>query len=253
MGDFEVESRIVRLFREKVKGRKLLETGSATKHDGAAGHQLETLFGIKHNGDNAPDLLGYELKSDTKSKTTFGDWSADWYLFSRSKGILQRSEFLKMFGSPNAAKNNRYSWSGSCFPRVGGWNSFGQRINVESSGSVDIIYSYNHDERDSKDLIVGDRFKFEPLTIAHWSHEKLAARVNNKFNKSGWFKVFQDESGTCMSIGFGEPFSFQKWIEDVNSGEIYLDSGMYDGNPRPYQSWRAANTYWNNLIVRRHE
>mgnify|MGYP006124768743 CR=1 FL=1 len=72
MGNLEVESKILTLFRENVKGRNLSAMGAATKHDGAAGHRLETLFGIKHNGDNAPDLLGYELKSDTKSKTTFG-------------------------------------------------------------------------------------------------------------------------------------------------------------------------------------
>jgi len=253
MGNSEVESKILTLFRENVKGRNLSAMGAATKHDGAAGHRLETLFGIKHNGDNAPDLLGYELKSDTKSKTTFGDWSADWYLFSRSRGVLKRSDFLRMFGAPNPDKNNRYSWSGSCFPRVGAWNNFGQRINVSPSGSIDIVYSHKHDHRESKSIIVGDSFKFEPQTIAHWSHEKLAAKVNNKFNKSGWFKVFQDDAGTCISLGFGEPFNFQKWIEGVESGEIYLDSGMYDGNLRPYQTWRAPNSYWNGLIVRRYE
>jgi len=48
---------------------------------------------------------------------------------------------------------------------------------------------------------------------------------------------------------FGDPINYKKWINGVERGEIFFDSGMYQGNKRPYSQWRAANSYWENLIT----
>ena len=75
---------------------------------------------IKHNCNNAPDKNGYEQKKGS-NKITYGDLCATWYLWEKPKpnkytpspfqGRINQSEFIKIFGTPNPKKNNRYSWS----------------------------------------------------------------------------------------------------------------------------------------------
>ena len=247
----DAKEKIIEIYRRDVKGKKLATKGTNPKHDGAKGHSLERLFGIKANGKNAPDLLGYELKSQTTNKTSFGDWSAGMYLFKGRDARCTRTEFIEMFGSPNPLKNNRYSWSGSCFPKVGAVNAFGQIMVVSDEGDVSIYYSYSKDMRPNKNEIIAREFQLDDLLLAKWPKEKLEKHVNRKFNDKGWFKVFADDSGTCIELVFGKPMDFETWIDLVRKGTIYLDSGMYVGNGRPYSNWRASNTFWDSLIVSR--
>ena len=116
---------IINRFNQHVKGKKSDTTQSNQKHDGKEGHWLETQMGIRHNGDNAPDLFGYEMKNQTTSgKITFGDWSADEYIFIPNKRIndtnktfqFSRNNFLDIFGKLNQKKGNRPSWSGEPCP-----------------------------------------------------------------------------------------------------------------------------------------
>jgi len=247
----DAKQKIIEIFHRDVKGKKLADKGPNPKHDGARGHSLERLFGIKANGNNAPDLFGFELKSQTTNKTTFGDWSASNYLFNGENPSCTKTEFIKIFGSPNPKKNNRYSWSGSCFPVVGSTNSFGQIIEVSDGGDVSIYYSFSKDLRPEKATLIPKEFQKENLRLAHWTREKLERHVNDKFNDKGWFKVFTDESGTCLELVFGEPMDFSTWIELVRNGTIYLDSGMRVGGSRNRANWRASNTFWDSLIVSR--
>jgi len=239
---------IVGLFEKKVKGKApVVKKGSV--HDGEAGHWLEKRFGIKPNGNNAPDLHGFELKSASKQKTTFGDWSADKYIFDPKSGQCSRAEFFKIFGAPNA--EGRFSWSGSPVPKVGKWNSFGQRLILDESGSIYAVYRFEKDARKNKDEIVPNTMRDSELAVAIWEAKSLKKRVESKFGNHGWFKCLLDDRGVYAELVFGAPISFESWIEDVRSGKIYLDSGMKEDNARPYSSWRADNRYWDNLIVSR--
>ena len=47
--------------------------------------------------------------------------------------------------------------------------------------------------------------------------------------------------------------NFNEWIDLVKQGIVYFDSGMHQGNPRPYSEWRADNTFWNSLITETYE
>ena len=240
---------IIKLFRENVKGRKPERLKNDA--DGDEGHWLEKQFGIKPNGNNAPDILGYELKNDTRSKTTFGDWQASVYIFDKKTGSCSRSEFFRLFGAPNHDKGGRYSWSGKPFPNVKRWNDFGQKLVLDDSGSVYALYRFDKDKRENKEQIIPSRYKEKTVTLAYWDKDRLKNLVESKFNNRGWFKCFKDESGTYFEIGFGKPITFEMFIAGVRSGAIYLDSGMYEGNARPYQSWRADNSFWFDLIVER--
>jgi hypothetical protein len=72
-------------------------------------------------------------------------------------------------------------------------------------------------------------------------------KVESKFNQLGWFKCIKDNQGKYMSIQFGMPIDFNAFILLVDKGDIFLDCGMYVGNPRPYMTWRANKNIWNQL------
>ncbi len=109
----EDKDKIVKLFKDNVKGKKPVVKKANVKHDGKEGHWLERQFGISANGNNEADLLGYELKNQTTSKTTFGDWSPNRFIFKQgeyvkcfkgSKSAERQDGFCKIFGKPNENK-----------------------------------------------------------------------------------------------------------------------------------------------------
>lgn len=257
-------SQIKEVFDERVRGRAP-EIGAGS-HEGAEGHWLQLQFGLAADSKNAPDFHGFELKDDTSSKTTFGDWPADLYIFyshkrclaSRlkaddcrkcSQSELTRDQFFEIFGSPTASKGGRLSWSGRVFPKVGTVNEFGQEIVVLVDGTVEIYYRYSLDQDPNKQTRVPVPLQANDVLLARWSSENLAKRLENKFNKLGWFKCIQESKGHGRYIGiqFGRPITFPTWIQFVRDRVVYLDSGMYKGNNRPYSNWRADNRLWTSL------
>jgi hypothetical protein len=38
-------------------------------------------------------------------------------------------------------------------------------------------------------------------------------------------------------------------LEQMRLGNIYFDSGMKDGERRPYSNWRASRGFWDTLIT----
>ena len=96
----EAKQEIIKRFMQNVYGKSPDISAATSTHDGKYGHWLETQMGIAHNGDNAPDLLGYEMKNDTSSKTSFGDWSPNVKIWS--DGTIERGDFVKTFGKSRA-------------------------------------------------------------------------------------------------------------------------------------------------------
>lgn len=246
----EQELQIVRLFLDNVYGKSPDTTRANQRHDGAGGHWLETQMGISHNANNGADLLGFEMKNDTISKTTFGDWSADYYLYKDPNIALSRTQFIELFGKPNPKKDNRFSWSGSPIPTVNRpspWN--GSRMIIDEHDKISIIYDYSNDPRENKAQIIPKEFQRDNLVLASWSRDLLEPKLTRKFSQNGWFKCYRNADGIYDRIAFGEPMSFDNWLNLVRQGIVFFDSGMYVGNKRPYSLWRAHNRYWESLIV----
>lgn len=248
----EVKQKIINLFIKKVKGKKPDTSASNIRHDGKGGHWLETQMGIIHNANNAPDLHGFEMKNFTGSKTTFGDWSANYYIFKDPSYSLTRDKFLSIFGGPNILKKNRFSWSGRSCPKINNYNIFGQKLEIDNEGNIFAVYSYENDSRVGKSITVPEIFRKEKIIIAKWDAERLKKKVEDKFNKFGWFKCEMGQDGSYSEIVFGDPINFKKWIEGVKKGDIFFDSGMYQGNARNYSQWRADNKYWESLVTDRY-
>jgi hypothetical protein len=263
---------IIELFRRNVKGKKPDVSDANEKHDGKEGQWLEHQFGIKSNDYNFADIMGYELKNETTSKTTFGDWSANEYVFTNPKYCVyfsgknkfeKREDFLRIFGKANELKGGRYSWSGSPCPKIQCYNDFGQRLIVSENKDIQAIYCYSKDKRANKSNIVPEGLQIENLIIARWYGETspttkkrdkcLKAKLEDKFNDKGWFTCKTDDSGVYCKICFGKPMNYDEWLELVRQGIVFFDSGMYQGNKRPYSQWRANNNYWDSLIVETYE
>lgn len=243
---------IIALFKKKVKGRLPNVSSAHIDHAGKGGHWLEKQMGVQHNSNNAPDLFDFEMKNETTNKTTFGDWSPDYRVYKKGNGHgLDRTMFLEIFGAPNPLKEDRHSWSGKPSPKVGRYNTFGQKLVVDKVNNISAVYSYSKDTRPNKSKIVPKSLQRNNLVLAVWSAERMRQKVERKFNKRGWFKCIKVD-GRYTEIVFGAPITFEKWVEGVRKGLIFFDSGMYVGNPRPYATWRADNRYWNNLITERY-
>lgn len=263
---------IIEIFREKVKGKVPDTTGKNEHHDGRQGHWLEHQFGVVANADNRPDLWGYELKNETTSKKTFGDWSANQYIFTDPEysvyftgrtRLEKRDSFLQIFGKPNEAKEGRCSWSGSPCPKISGYNDFGQILIIDENKDIKALYSYDKDKRQDKKNIVPKELQIENLVIAHWygflsqteikSSKYLKTKVEKKFNDKGWFTCKTDSNGAYCKICFGKPMNYDNWLELVKDGTVIFDSGMKQRESRPYSMWRANNNYWNSLIIEEYE
>lgn len=252
------ELAIARRFFDNVYGNRFVEQGNL-RHDGREGHWLETQMGIIHNGYNAPDILGYEMKNQTASKTTFGDWSPNEAIWNSRRGLaegnsLSRSNFLSIFGKPNIQKNNRYSWSGEPAPKYGYFNDYGQMLTFDGNNDLVVIYSYANDRRINKSVIIPIDIKNypHPIVLARWYGYDLEAKLQNKFGVKGWFKCIKNISGIYCEIAFAPPISYESWKNCIENGTVFFDPGMYDGNSRPYSQWRANNAYWDSLITTRY-
>lgn len=252
----QIKIKIINLFVKNVKG-SYPDVSKANKgHDGKSGHWLETRMGIKHNSKNEADLYGFEMKNNTTSKTTFGDWSADYYIFkdlkyfSKDRAEVNRDKFMRIFGGQSSEYEGRYSWSGRSAPKIKGYNDFGQKLVVDKKNNILAIYSYSKDIRKDKSKSVPHIMQRDNLTLARWHVESMTIKLERKFNNLGWFKCICDKkTGIYTNIIFGGPIDFKSWIAGVKKGLIYFDSGMHIGNKRPYSNWRADNKYWDLLVT----
>jgi len=253
------KQQIITLFNTNVKGIDIYLENENTYHCGKEGHWLERKMGIKHNGRNEPDINGYEMKKYS-IKTFLGDFSASEYIFSGKNKrnniniinnwtddiILNRSDFIMIFGNQNPLKNNRYSWSGSCVPTYNNYNSNGQILIINDNNDIIIYYSYSKDTR-----IIKDNFpiflKNENIVIAIWKYDKMKQHINNKFNKKGFF-LCKKINNKYEKICFGKSFDFEYFIECIKNKKIIFDSGMYEGNKRNYSHFRGSY-FWDELIT----
>lgn len=128
---------------------------------------------------------------------------------------------------------------------------------IDSNQDIVAIYDYNYDTRDDKATIIPSEFQKEVIEIARWfgrispsrarTDKCLREKLEDKFNQNGWFTC-KREWGVYQKICFGNPINFDTWIKWVETGEVYFDSGMYEGNKRPYSQWRMNNASWDRLI-----
>jgi hypothetical protein len=245
------KQKIVDRFVNNVLGKKADTSSYNQRHDGKAGHWLEVQMGIDPNAYNDADLFGYEMKNQTKSKTTFGDWSANEYIYKNDNYNISRDDFIEIFGQYNNVKD-RYSWSGKPTPKVDKFNEFGQKLVIDNKKNIIAEYSYSKDKRVDKATIIPPSMQVDNLEIAKWSssgNKSLREKVENKFDQEGFFICKKDSNGVYNSIQFGDTMNFDSFIENVKNGDIYFDSGMYQGNNRPYSQWRANNSFWNSKIT----
>jgi len=269
--DSDIRKKIIDKYLKNVHGKKPDTSTSNPRHEGKEGHWLEKHMGVKHNASNAPDLLGFEMKNNTQTKTSFGDWNASYYIFRDGKffpnligvkGIARyglwrenKARFLRIFGREF---NGMFSWSGTPCPKrvTDGVNDFGQELTVGNDNSIIVRYSFSKDRRPDKSELIPEMFQVDNLTIVRWDSEVIRNKVERKFNRKGWFKCLQDNNGVYNLIEFGGPFNIEKFLKVVREGHVIFDSGMKDvradGTDRYRSMWRASNSFWDSMVESRH-
>ena len=270
MNKNDAKRQIIKKFEESVKGKKQeITKGANSKHNGAKGHHLEELFNIKHNAGNNPDLLGFEMKDDTQSRMSFGDWSANYYIFNdpdyfnvfNDKNKKDRkNKFCRIFGSYKES-SKRFSWSGTSAPKYEKYNEVGQKMIIDDL-DIKVIYNFQEDRRKDKGNIVPTIFQKNYLEIAIWfgyefekckkySGKPMKNKINDKFNNYGFFIVKTDKDGYYSDIVFGDPIDYNKFLNLIREGVIFFDPGMYDGNNvRMYQQWRINNSQIVDILAK---
>lgn len=242
------------MFYKNVYGRQVA-SDDANNNCHAEGHWLEKQFGIKRNGNNGSDICGYELKKDSQ-KITFGDWSADEYIFKTghvlpcfNKNVpkcFTKENFLRIFGSHEKNKA-RFSWSGSCVPKYNKFNRHGQAFIVDSDNNIYAIYSHLFDRNSgSKPSWVTHQDFF---ILAMWRSMRIRNYLKNKFGQRGFILCHKNKQNTYDKIYFGNNIDFEYWIQAFKRGDVFFDSGMYEGNNRNYSQWRASRDFWYDLVT----
>ena len=269
--------KILKAFKSKVQGVKPSPEDLKRNFDGSEGHWLEKKLGKKPDASNEADFWGYECKNDTGLKTSWGDWTPTYSIYHDDRfftGKKKQDQFVKVFGRRNPQKNNRYSWSGTPVPtRCGDVSPFGQSLELGSNKDISIYYDFSQDKRPDKSSVVLPALQKNKLLLMRWHgyetsfqsfkknvlvnnlsifiHSKkksLELKVKDKFGIHGWFKCIK-KNGHYVGIEFGDALDFLEWISYFESGDIYFDTGMYVGNPRPYCQWRSNNSFWKSLVT----
>ena len=281
MGKDEAKSLIIKTFKENVEGTKPSSQELNANHDGAEGHWLEIKLGKKPDASNEADFWGYECKNDTTGKTTWGDWTPNYRIyydknfFNSAKNSDNQDEFVRIFGKKNPNKKNRFSWSGTPVPtRIGNISPFGQSLEIDEYKNIIIIYSFSKDTRKDKSSIIPSIMQKDNLVLMTWfgtasnfesyktiaendeniffqnhTQRSLEHKVINKFGEHGWFKCLKDNQSNFDRIEFGDSLTYLEWLSHAKKGDIYFDTGMYEGNSRPYCQWRSNNKFWTSLVT----
>jgi hypothetical protein len=266
----ELESRekIIKIYKTKVHGKKPDTTKMTKGHDGKKGHWLEDTMGSKRDASNKPDLFGYEMKTGG-SKTTFGDWGPDYFIYrdekkfpnligktgqekSKLRNMNKDEVFLKAFGVWRNAgddpyeykldgkiitwydigKDGYYSWSGEPSPNkvTDGVNAFGQSIVINENNSISITYCFSKDTRENKSELVPKEFQIENLKLFGWSDEWIKGKVENKFNVYGWFKC-NIKKEKFYEIIFGNKITLSEFLKWVRNGDVVFDVRLKERRP----------------------
>jgi len=258
-------SELVEIWETEIRGKKTSEITMSTH--GSLGHWVQEKFGQDLDSDKDADWRGLEIKTG-RQKMTFGDWGPSKWMWTTNKGkknenkglhpdvIENQDQFVRMFGKPITTESVRYrrekdedkrklllgrhSWSSTC-PKIDQFNDAGSRLVVNPDNSIEAIYLYHKDQRGNKSELVNKKFHTGTVIIGRWESAKLDDHVTRKFGQKGWVK-FVEKGGVYVQMQLFPPIKLSTFLEWVKKGLVFFDTGMYEGNPKPYCQFRASNT-----------
>ena len=237
-------NKIIQIFNYNVKGKSCPTSKSI--FNGSEGHWLEKKMGVVPNSDNKPDLLGYEMKTQSPA-TTFIDKQTDAKFYegkrwtSRQRDIKEK--WWKLFERTNSKPNKVGGW------KIEKWDCDGQCLKVTGDNSICVIYNYSKDGRADKEQRMTSHYKDNAdHIIAKWEGSSLKKCIENKFNQKGFFICKKNREGIYEKICFGECIRFNYWINQFKKGEIYYD-GYSSLNGRWRGTFRASSRWWNKHIT----
>lgn len=254
----EIKEKIKNIFDQKLRNKSFTHATQRDdkKHCGSEGQWIEKQFKIDTNSNTDSDFHGFEIKKKA-NKITFGDWSADEYIF-KSKDVLNKvnndihftkEDFLKIFGNYNKSKE-RYSWSGEVCPsKYNVWTNSGQCLTTNDKNDMFIIYSYSKDKRNN-DNVPEHIKELDFIVLAYWNIESIDNRISKKFNNLGTVIINKEgKEGKYNSLYFCSKIDTELFMKKIKEQIIIFDSGMYSGNSRNYSQFRAGFNFWQSIMI----
>ena len=231
------------------------------RHHGEEGHFVEHTLGMSPNSRATADYKGFEIKI-VSTKTSILEKIADEYLFSQNGAPtlarvngprhihIDKNHFVRTFGMPNAAKGERFAWSGRATPTYNAWNRCGQTLAICSSGNFYVVYCYHHDRRTFARESVPDVFKDGYVAIATWYADVLRERIDGKWNVHGFCMPIKSPSGVYQRLAFGRPFGFEHFVRSIKRGTVRFDSGLVENSAksRNCSKFRGNTTFIGELF-----
>jgi hypothetical protein len=117
----------------------------------------------------------------------------------------------------------------------------GQKLSISQSNDIEF-----KDMRSKKNELP-EFLKKDDILITIWEEPKIKPKINNKFDKKGFFMCEKSEN-KYDKIYFGKPFNYEYFIECIKNKKNTFDSGMYTGNNRNYYQFRGISSFWTELI-----
>lgn len=137
-------------------------------------------------------------------------------------------------------------------PKVGDFNKFGQKLDITPERDIVVIYDFSSDEREDKYSIVPTQFQNGMIILARWFGENsptsnrqdkcLKYKLEDKFNDMGWFTCKKTAMELIKKFALVAQLILILGLSLLKK-ELSFDSGMYEGNPRPYSQWRSNNSF----------
>ena len=160
-------------------------------------------MGIIPNENNDADIFGFEMKKQTKAKTTFGDWTANYYLFKDTKYNLTRDYY-----SDDCDSSTFFNWP---------------KASMETTKVGDIL-------EDLSDLSVSD----DKFTISDklWAGHKRRKQQHQQRGNGFGYSLYTPDDAYTNTIS-------ARYYKD--GSEILIDQSKLEKNPRKLTPRECAN------------
>ena len=212
-----------------VNGQKLSNKDGLQPYAGqnAGGYTLEALAGIKANGDNKPDYLGWELKQHVTLLNQPLKGGPVTLMTPEPTGGIYKDDgiikFMNKFGYPD--KNgipNRLNF--------GGIHKYGLKTKI--TGLSLLLEGYDHEKKKISNVDGGIILENDQGEIAaKWHFSKLIEMWNKKHAQTAYIPCEKNKEHNSLYrygyvVALGEGTNFDKFLFSLINGDIYYDPGI---------------------------
>ncbi len=197
------------------------------KAQNGGGYTLEALLGVKPNGDNLPDYLGWEVKQHSCKLDNPLSGGAITLMtpeptggYYKTQGVI---DFIRLFGYPDMkGREDRFNF--------GGGHKFGEQ-QARTKLTLELV-GYDTDTNKIIDINGGITLMSEGgVEAAVWHYSSLLEKWNRKHAQAVYVPshkrkggLVQYQYGHVLALGVGTDFG--KFLQALAEKAVYYDPGI---------------------------